>query len=408
MQKRSPKKCCLISSYPPDRCGIALYTSKLAAELVRRVNTVVIADKNKLSGTSIENGIKIVRCWRRNNPLYVLQIMRGVLQEKPDIIHVQHEFLLYGVRKYAVLFPALLWLLRLVGRPIIVTMHSVVLKKELTGRFFASHGVGYKLAFLKRTLTILVTKLIGWLSHRIIVHSDSMKAVLISDYGFDETNIHIIHHGVDAPRYRVEKEKAKTALALMNKKLVLFLGFIIPGKGVEHLIKTFPSALKENPNAILVVAGEYHPRLFRENLSYVGTIEKLINERGLEKKVIFENRFVPTKKFHMYISAADVMVLPYVDGSIVGASGALATCALFGKPIIATNIPRFASEITDGVNGVLVEPDDEDQLARAIATLMTDEGLQKRLARNLHARALGRTWGRIALGTLQVYTDAWG
>ena len=397
-------KCCVISPYPPEECGIALYASKLVAELTKHINVAIIANnKNGLSDMSTESGVKIVRCWRRNNPLYPFRIMKGVLHEKPDVIHVQHEYLAYGVRKYAVLFPALLCLLRLAGKPIIVTMHSVIPKKELTRRFFALHGVGYRLAFVKRAFTILVTKLIGWLSHATIVHNCFMKATLISDYYFKKEKINVIHHGVDVPNPQVEEEKAKISLGLAGKKVVLFFGFIIPGKGLECLIKTFSVFLEEAPNATLMIAGEYHPRLSKENPSYMGTIETLINEKKLEKKVVFKNSFVLNEELHTCIAAADVIVLPYVDESIAGVSGALATCALFNKPVIATDIPRFAGEIKNGVNGILVKPKDEEQLRNAMTALMRDEDLRKKLGKNLRTSFLKRTWNKIALSTLQIY-----
>jgi len=397
----------MISPYPPEECGIALYASKLVAELKKHIKIAIIANnKDRLSGTSAESGVRIVRCWRRNNPLYVFQIMEGVLHEKPDVIHVQYEYLAYGVRKYAVLFPALLCLLRLAGKPIIVTMHSVLPKKELTGRFFALHGVGHRLALVKRAFTILVTKLIGLLSHAIIVHTCFMKTTLISDYYFKEEKIKLIHHGVDAPNPKIEEDKAKISLGLAGKKVVLFFGFIIPGKGLECLIKTFSMLLEEAPNATLMIVGEYHPHLSKENPSYIGTIERLVNKKKLEEKVVFENRFVSNEELHTYISAADVIIFPYIDESIAGASGALATCALFGKPVIATDIPRFIDEMKNRVNGILVKPNDEKQLGNAMKTLIGDEGLRSKLGKNLYTMFLKRRWNKVSLMTLQIYRMA--
>jgi len=396
-------KYCMISPYPPEECGIALYTFKLVSELIKHVNITIIANNKKsLCGTSTESGVKIVRCWRKNNPLYPFQIMKGVLHEKPDVIHVQHEYLAYGVRKYAMLFPALLFLLRLVGKPIIVTMHSVLPTKELTRSFFALHGVGCRLASVKKSLTILVTKLIGWLSHAIIVHNYFMKTTLISDYFFKKEKINVIHHGVDVPNPQIEEYKAKTTLGLAGEKVVLFFGFIIPGKGLEYLIKTFSMFLEEAPNTTLMIAGKYHPHLSKENPSYIGMIERLINKKKLESKIFFKNRFVPNEELHTYIAAADVIVLPYVDESVAGVSGALATCALFNKPVIATDIPRFADEIKNGVNGILVKPRDEEQLRNAMMALLRDEDLRRKLGKNLCTSFLKWTWDKIAMTSLQI------
>ena len=164
--------------------------------------------------------------------------------------------------------------------------------------------------------------------------------------------------------------------------------------------------LEEAPNATLMIVGEYHPHLFKENPSYIGTIERLVNKKKLEEKVVFENRFVSNEELHTYISAADVIIFPYIDESIAGASGALATCALFGKPVIATDIPRFIDEMKNRVNGILVKPNDEKQLGNAMKTLIRDEGLRRKLGRNLHTMFLKRTWDKVSLTTLQIYRMA--
>lgn len=60
---------------------------------------------------------------------------------------------------------------------------------------------------------------------------------------------------------------------------------------------------------------EYHPHLSKENPLNIGTIERLINKKKLEEKVVFKNRFVLNEELHTYILAAEMIVLPYVDGT---------------------------------------------------------------------------------------------
>lgn len=400
-----PIKCTMISPYFPDKCGIALYTSKLLDKLKEHTPLVVIANKTREKIEFQERQPRVLRCWKRNNPLYFVHIWKAALSVNADIIHIQHEFLAYGVRKYAVLFPLLLFLIRLLGKPVVVTMHSVVPRRELKGSFFGVHGVGGRFASLKGVLVLLVVKLIGYLSNMIIVHNDYMKRVLVEDYGLKRTDISVVPHGTDNSQGKAESKEAKRCLGLTEKRIILFFGFIIPGKGIEFLLDSFSEVERKIPEAMLIIAGGYHPRLYRENPSYVGSVEAKIKHMKLSGKVVFRNEFIPDEELGVLISAADIVVLPYSDGSVAGASGALSTCALFAKPVVATEIPRFLGDIKHEVNGLLVKPGDSKELTEALLRLMDDDILAKKLGGNLFSAAQKKTWDDVAQHTLNIYRE---
>ena len=178
---------------------------------------------------------------------------------------------------------------------------------------------------------------------------------------------------------------------------------MIPGKGLEVLLRSFLRASTKIPHTVLVIAGGYHPRLRQEFPRYIGTIERLIEELGLSGKVIFENRFLSNDHLERYVSAADIVTFPYVDDSVVGVSGALATCAGWGKAVVATKIPRFLSDIDDGHDGILVEPGDEHGLASAIIRLAENENLRMKIGENLREKAQRRNWAKTASLTCELY-----
>ena len=67
-----------------------------------------------------------------------------------------------------------------------------------------------------------------------------------------------------------------------------------------------------------------------------------------------------------------------------------------GKPIVATEIEGYSSVITHGKEGLLVPPKSEEGLADAIAALMRDPDLARRLADNGRARAHEFNWDTVA------------
>jgi len=396
-------KCCIVTPYPPEKCGIAIYASKLAARLANYANIVIISNKNGRDELVLDTKLRIIRSWRKASPLYIFEIVKGVAEESPHLVHIQHEYLAYGPRKYSILFPVLLVLLRLLRRPVILTMHSVVRRSKLTDDFFFVHQTGRRFATIKKALMFAFTKTVVDLSDAVIVHNDYMRNALVQDYDVAQDKIIVIPHGVDDTLVVESSGQAKKELGLSQKQVLLFFGFVIPGKGLEILIKSLSKVSQKISDVILVIAGQYHPRLFREFPRYLGTIEKLVQDLKLGDRVIFENRFIDSRRLQLYISAADIVVFPYTDDSILGASGALATCASQRKVVIATRIPRFVSELVNDANAIIVEPNNESQLVDAIVTVSADSRLRERLQRNLRTYALEKSWDAISLSTFKLY-----
>ncbi len=395
-------KCCIVSPFPPDRCGIALYTYRLVNKLEGFCEVAVMANEagNGSAGIGLSRaGPRVIRCWRRDTLSYPIRIFKAVLRERPDVIHIQHEFLVFGSRKHSVIFPALLVLLKLLNVPILLTMHSVLRRSALSGDFFSLHGIGSKIPFLKKLVTILFVKIICALSNIVIVHNELMREELIEDYGIPSEKVHVVPHGV---------ELGPPSSRRSSNPLIAFFGFVTPDKGIETLLLAFSKVLRSEPSARLMIAGGYHPRLAKENPRYIGTVERLLKELGLIESVEFLNEFLSEERLSEVLSSASVIALPYSEDRIIGSSGALASCAKLGRPVVATRIPRFSAELEDGEEALLVSPGDSEELAEAILKCLKDEGLRDRLGRSLRSWGEGRSWERVAELTLELYERAIG
>ncbi|MET0460801.1 MAG: glycosyltransferase family 4 protein [Ilumatobacteraceae bacterium] len=80
----------------------------------------------------------------------------------------------------------------------------------------------------------------------------------------------------------------------------------------------------------------------------------------------------------------------------------LTEAAACATPAVATDISGHRCSVVDGVTGVLAPPDD---LGRAIAGVLTDDDLRRRLGAAAQARAGTLTWEASALGVLRVFRD---
>ena len=177
---------------------------------------------------------------------------------------------------------------------------------------------------------------------------------------------------------RVEPREAKKRLGL-DGRAVLFFGYVRPYKGVHNLLDAF-AKVSARLDATLVVVGEF----YEPSRPYVEHIERL----GLGEKVRLVDRYVSDEEVGLYFSAADVAVLPYASAT---QSGVVQVAFAFDTPVISTAVGGIPEVVKDGVNGLLVPPNDPDALAAAILRYF-EEGLAEKLAANIRAGSETFSW----------------
>jgi len=391
-----------VSSFPPTKCGVASYSARLVRELGKRADLVVIADVSQDEG--LNDPPYVLRVWRRNSLFYPFTIFWHVIRQRVDVVHIQHEYLLYGDPYHSGLFPILPLLLRLLDKKVVITMHSVVPRKSLTPEFFEKYGIGRRFSTLKKLCTIAVTKMIGFFASTLIVHNKISKETLIRDYRFKPEKIHVIPHGVEVKETNITQREAKRKLGLEGLNVLLFFGFIKPGKGLEHLIKALPKILKEHPNTKLLIAGGGHPHVDEWADSYARKIQDLIDQLGVKDAILMTGGFVPEEDVPIYITAADICIMPYDQNEIISASGVLQIYASHGKPLVAAKVYQ-TSELTHGVNALLVPPKDPNHLSQAVIKLLSNTELKMKLGRSIRRLAEENGWKNVAKKTLNLYKE---
>jgi len=392
----------IVSSFPPTKCGVASYTARLTEELSKSVDLIVVADVPQDGG--LNDPPYVLRVWRRNSLFYPFTIFWHVIRRRVDVVHIQHEYLLYGDPYHSGLFPILPLLLRLLDKKVVITMHSVVPRKSLTPDFFEKYGIGRRFSTLKKLCTIAVTKMIGFSASALIVHNKISKETLIRDYRFKPEKIHVIPHGVECTEMNITQSEAKKQLGLEGFNIILYFGFIRPGKGIEHLIEAMPAILREFPKTKLVIAGGVHPFLAFQGNSYIQEIKDLIEKLELERDVILTNRFIPEEELPLYFTASDIIVLPYTEGDIIGASGVLSKILSYSKPIVVTKVYRFSDVISSNL-AIAVPKACPKALAEAIINLLSKPSYRKAVTRKLKTWAKENNWENVAKKTVELYVS---
>jgi glycosyltransferase involved in cell wall biosynthesis len=133
---------------------------------------------------------------------------------------------------------------------------------------------------------------------------------------------------------------------------LLFFGIVRPYKGLDVLLRALAAG---PPELTLTVAGEF----------WGGTraTESLVAELGLTGRVRLRPGYVPAGEVGELLAGADALVLPYRAAT---ASQNVWLAHSHGVPVIATRSGTFAQQVTDGVDGLLCEPGNADDLAGAL------------------------------------------
>jgi glycosyltransferase involved in cell wall biosynthesis len=135
---------------------------------------------------------------------------------------------------------------------------------------------------------------------------------------------------------------------------LLFFGTIRHYKGLDILLH----ALARVPDVRLTVVGD-----FRDGPD---SIAELITRLELTDRVTIRPGYLPAGQIPDLFGTVDAAVLPYRAAT---ASQHVALAHQHGVPVIATRVGNFPDMVTDGIDGLLCEPDDVDDLTHAIERL---------------------------------------
>jgi len=381
-------KVCLVSALPPFRSGVSLYTVGLLSGFERIAPSfpIVILANKCADPVRKSQDIKLTRIWTKG-PRYSFQIVSAVAKEKPKLVHIQHEFFLYGGIVSSAVFPLLLLILRLMGIRVVVTMHGVIPRKVARKQFADAFFVPANFVALKLGLPV-TTMLISANANAIVVHDKSAKDILQEDYSVAPQKINVIPHGIGLPNPEPLRSQR------VGENTVLFFGNVTPSKGLETLIAAFEQV--RVPNAKLIIAGGPHPR----GNSYFQHITRLVRSSSASDRITMTG-YVPDERIHQLFEECSLAAFPYTFS--VSSSGGLSFALQHRKPVIVTGLPTFAQIITDNVNGLVVPPEDSAALTSAIERILLDQNLRNLLSDGIMKSLSNLAWPAVAKETSECY-----
>jgi glycosyltransferase involved in cell wall biosynthesis len=223
----------------------------------------------------------------------------------------------------------------------------------------------------------------------IIAVSDFVRGMLITDH-VSPDRIVVVRNGIDIePWLRGADTHVREELGIPASAFVVAAaGRLIPGKGLDTLIRAVAAARRRGVDVLCIIAGEGDGRTQLEQLSKELDVQSSVRLLGFR-------RDVPA-----IFGAADVVAIPSV--SLESFSYTTLEGMASGRPVIGSRIGGIPELITEDV-GRLTTPRDPEGIAEAIVELAGDAEKRAIMGRNAVLRAKKFTLDACVDGIEKVY-----
>jgi glycosyltransferase involved in cell wall biosynthesis len=375
-----------LCTFWPLTTGLSHYVDALIQGMraCRSDRHIILAEMGSLATET--DAYECIPCYRREDD-YVDGIVDAARNRQVELLVVQYSSDLFGNDNR---LPRLLAALRRLGIKTVVNIHSVYPAKWRTG-----YKPGRTSGDFDRA--------VGEHASLVTVHSQRMKSDLVSR-GLAPEKIVVIPHGTPTMPV-LDKAECRAKLDLpADAKLVLFFGFIWPGKGLDLLLKVFRDVQRQVPEAFLLVGGHTRRRLWGSYVDYLKLRARLM---GLASHSRFWGGYVAEEKVAEVYSAADVVAMPYQQ-EYSSASGVVHQTAAMGKLMLCSRIAKF-DEVETGIDPALtVAPDDRAGWTRTLVRLLCDEEWGSQLTSKIRDFAEATSWANVGKLHWEHYTRLLG
>ena len=400
------------AAYPPMQAGEATNTYHLCRHLAERG-----AEVHVLTSAGNEKSVyprvhvhPIMKDWSWSEMLPMRSFFRRCA---PDAVLLMYIGVMYNCHPMITFAPTILkrlfpWV------PFITRYESVFAganpsKTSIPSRLFrrvmvewaGGSDVGYGSGTLLRD------------SDQVIALCDRHRTILLEEWPPVQPKLKMIP---PPPNMRIvsnengaARRQGRSRLGLKDDDFVIaFFGYLYKTKGIEFLLKAFDLVRRERgPVKLLFIGGKIGLDV-EGSSDYFERMQALARDLKLpENDVIWTG---PVKSEaedgSIYLHAADVAVLPFLQGVQLNNSS-LSSIAAHGLPIIGTRGPLLDSAFVHGENILLVDPQDEQTIAKHILQLMDSPSLIRSLRTGaMHLAQEWFSWDKAIDRTLATFDAA--
>ena len=201
----------------------------------------------------------------------------------------------------------------------------------------------------------------NWMQESVVTVSCSIRRTLI-DGGVRPDLIKVIYEGVDLDW--VDAQQAPAADTVNRCLVVGTVAHLSPEKGHRTLLKAAVQVVSRVPDVRFVLVG---------GGGLMSSLKKRIQELGLQNNVTFTGFRSDSEAL---MKSLDVFCMPSLSE---GLSSAILVAMASSLPVIATQVGGIPELVIDGETGILVPPDDADQLAAGLCKVLESPELRRKM-----------------------------
>jgi glycosyltransferase involved in cell wall biosynthesis len=245
--------------------------------------------------------------------------------------------------------------------------------------------------FIKNTVQTWLIDFMRKCQH-IVIPSESMKEILIRDYGLQGPYT-VIPTGIDLEPYQsADGKKLRVSKNWQDDKVMISTGRLAPEKNWDTLLRAAAKVYQEHPDLRVVIIG-YGPD--------EETLQNLAAELGISERVTFTGK-LPFSEVTAYLKAADL----FGFASVTETQGLVTMEAMAaGLPVVAVDASGTRDIVDDGEQGFLVE-NDAGALAASIKQLIGSPEKMRRFSMGALEKANAFDVKNLVKDLVNVYEQA--
>jgi len=201
----------------------------------------------------------------------------------------------------------------------------------------------------------------NWMQESVVTVSVSIRRTLI-DGGVRPDLIKVIYEGVDLDW--VDSQQAPAADIVNSGLVVGTVAHLSPEKGHCTLLEAAAQVVSRVPDVRFVVVGSG---------VLMSSLKKRIQELGIQKRFTFTGFRSDSE---VLMKSFDIFCLPSLSE---GLSSAILVAMASSLPVIATQVGGIPELVIDGETGILVPPNDADQLAVGLCKVLESPELRRKM-----------------------------
>lgn len=350
--------------YPPDIGGPATYCQKIKEDFLKLGHQILVVTFSDKKRDKKEPGVIFGVDRGQNTFLRYAKYFWQVLKSSKEVD------LVYAQGPVSAGFPAAVACL-LNGKKLFLKVVGDVAWERARGKEKTFEDIN-RFQTKKCSGKIgLIKKIQRWVcgrAQKIIVPSQYLKNI-VSGWGVPENKIEVIYNSferiiparlTEASAKRVD---ARPESGMTSRVSILSVGRLVPWKGFEVLLKVLAGL---PPEFILQIVGDGPEE---------EKLKELASKLKIEERVEFLGKLKHDELLEQ-MQKSDVFVL---NTKYEGLAHVILEALAVGLPVVTTNIGGNPEVITHNENGLLVQPDNKEQLTQAILKIINSQEFSREL-----------------------------